>query len=154
MMTSRIGALLVALFVLAGCGKSPTAPILENGSMSAKIEGSFWAASDAILATFEGGVLSVSGQDETRNITFALVASAPGTYNVSGGSTGLNLSLVELATGKTWQSFFGSGTGSVTITTLSATGTSGTFRFFAPSSFLGGATGNRNVTEGKFDVTF
>ena len=146
---------LAAVLAVSACGKSsPTAPTLPNGSMSAKIEGSSWAASEAIVASFQSGVLSISGQDETRNVSFALFATAPGTYSASSGLTGLNLSVVELSTGKTWQAFFQSGTGTVTVTTLSATGASGTFTFFAPATTTGGNTGNRNVTDGKFDVTF
>jgi hypothetical protein len=46
----------------------------------------------------------------------------------------------------------GGGTGTLTITQLSATGVAGTFSFTAVP--LAGATGDKAVTAGAFNVTF
>ena len=46
------------------------------------------------------------------------------------------------------------GSGSVTITSLSSTAARGNFAFTAPPSAGSGATGNRVITEGVFNVTF
>ncbi len=46
------------------------------------------------------------------------------------------------------------GSGTVTIVTLSATGATGTFSFTAPPVAGTGATGDKIVSAGAFNVTF
>ena len=48
----------------------------------------------------------------------------------------------------------GTGSGSVTLTSISATGAAGTFSFVVPPTAFSGAIGNKTVTEGAFNVTF
>jgi hypothetical protein len=60
---------------------------------------------------------------------------------------------VVIKGGKSWGSSLQGGTGSVTLTTLTANHIVGTFAFSAVASG-GGATGTSVVTNGQFDITF
>lgn len=138
--------------VMVGCGSDPAGPGLANGSFSAKIDGSAFRATVAIAATYSGGVLAVAGSDgQGRTIGFAGQVAAPGTFTV-GPTSPTNFSLVTGSAG--WQAAITLGSGSLTVTSISATGAKGTFQFTAGPLAGTGATGNKVVTEGEFDVTF
>src|SRR4026209_888231 len=97
---SVAGALVVVGLIASGC-KSSTEPggggcgtnSTPTQSMSAQLDGKAWA-SNLTQASFGSGVLSITGQDNcTPNnfLTFALVPSGTGTYNVSASDfSGLN----------------------------------------------------------------
>ena len=124
-------------------------PLPDNygGRVGATINGTAWNA-----ATIAGGSLTSSGfaltaTTDDRSLSFSLFqVTAPGTYALSS-------SRVIVVTGngtptQTWG--VSGGTGSVTITTATATRLTGTFNATLPPS--AGATGTVTITNGTFDV--
>jgi hypothetical protein len=53
-----------------------------------------------------------------------------------------------------WTAAVGTGSGSITLTTLTSAGASGTFTFNLVAVPNTGATGTKAITEGVFNVTF
>jgi hypothetical protein len=154
MLRTRL-ALLSLLTITAACGGDDPADIddgdLPNGSISARIDGSNWRASAAITASFRQGIFAVAGTDGTNTVGFAVATTAPGTFTIAATA---NVNALLTVTGSTtgWQAVGTTGSGSLTISTLTANSASGTFSFvLAP---LGGTGGNKNVSNGTFNVTF
>ena len=144
------------VMLLAACGSNDaTGPVtLPQGSMSARIDGSTWTASTALTATYGNGILAAAGVDASlRTIGFGVVATAPGTFTV--GPTGTaNGSLTEGSGGTIWQAVANLGNGTITITSLTPTGASGSFSFTLVANAASGATGSRTITNGSFDLRF
>ena len=133
----------------------PTGPgdiIPTNGTMSATIDGNTWTAIQ-IAGVNNGGVVAISGSDATLlAVGFAFVGQAAGTYTI-GPASAANASVIDnLTTTWTANSFQGSGT--ITVSTLTATGASGTFSYTAPLTSTTGTPATRVVTNGTFNVTF
>lgn len=152
-MRMRIGVLAVGAAMALGCGgDGNTGPNngANNGSMSATVDGSGWSASN-VAATRTAGFVGVgAGASDASTISFAF-PDHTGTFTV-GGQDGTNASYIS--GGKSWSAVFGSGgSGTITVTTLSATRVAGTFSFVAPAS-AGGATGSKTITNGSFDIEF
>lgn len=130
----------------------------SNRSMSATIDGSAWAATSASLVPLvQSGFLALAGTNASGNITLGFgVTHAPGTYAVGASST-VNSSLV-VVTGTTGQGWFAGGgsfgNGSVTVTTATPSSAAGSFTFTLIPTPGTGATGNKVVTNGVFNVTF
>jgi hypothetical protein len=153
----RIGRVMGFVLVAAcGSGDDGTDPLatLPQGSVSARIDGSSWSANSALTASYSGTFLAFSGVDASlTGIAIAIgPISAPGTFAI-GPSQPTN-AVLTMAGGLTWHARTTSGSGSVTVTSLTATGATGTFSFTAPSVGTTGATGTKVVTNGAFDVTF
>jgi hypothetical protein len=148
----------VALLFATACGGSGSSSITgtnNNGSgpMSAVIDGQAWAT-PAPQAVYTGNILSVAGIDLglTASVSFASAVSGPGTYSLSYGNQLAGSGGVSKV-GKGWTTGLQGGTGTFTLTTLSAHHVAGTFAFDAVAA-SGGATGTVHVTNGKFDITF
>jgi hypothetical protein len=156
------------LVALSACGKSdPLEPSedhtggsgsLQNGSMSATVNGSaFTATSLTTFTTLGNGVLpatlTVSGGSGTRVIAFSLVGSGVGTFTVAAAD--VNVVITEGA-GQSWQGILSAAgsSGTFTLTTWTANRAVGTFSVTATPTPGTGASGNRTVTNGRFDVTF
>lgn len=140
---------------IAACGGSPTGPSgPSNGSLTAQIDGSSFAAT-SIAVTFTSGILAIAGSDNAqRTLGFGVAGAAPGTFTV-GVTSPANASLV-VASGsgaQSWQAAQTNGSGSITIASLTANRVVGTFQFVVVP-LAGGATGNKTITQGAFDVTF
>jgi hypothetical protein len=166
-MRSRFVIGFVLLVIVAGCGKksNPMNPgggggggtQLPNGSMSASFNGSTWNATtiSATSPVGNGGILGIGAGDATgRGVAFALFASGPGTYN-NATSVGMNFIITEPGAQFFQSSASITGTsGTVTLTTLTATRVAGTFQCVATATSGTGSAGSRNITNGTFDVTF
>ena len=147
-------ALTLLVLTAAGCkssdatGPSSTKP-LPNGSMSAKFDGADWAATLSVRASNSGTIVGVAGTDLNQTLAFALAATAPGTYNIGP----LSPANAELTTtgGVVYTAAGNVGSGTITITSLTATAVAGTFTFNMVKSG-GGAT--RSVTNGVFNIKF
>lgn len=160
-------ALVLLLVLTAACGgssNSVTSPTTTStgttvtplhGSMTATIDGVSWTATAITTASYVNGIVSIGGADSaspTRAIGLGLIASGPGTYQIGTLPSAAN-GVLTLSNGQTWTSNVIGGTGSITVTTLNSTTAVGTFTFTAvPSS--GGATGNKSITSGVFNITF
>ena len=141
---------------LAGCGSTtdPTGP--TNGSLTAKIDGSSWSAA-TIAVTYASGILAIAGTDAGgRTVGFGLgPVSAPGTFPSGPTSpTNASLQIITGSTAQAWQAAQTLGSGTVTVTAISATHAAGTFQFVVVPVAGTGATGNKAITQGAFDVTF
>src|SRR5690606_39515449 len=158
MRTTRLHGLTALLLALAltACGKDATEPGVQgNGDarMSARIDGQTWSASLALAAggSQAGAVVAVSGSDQAqRTIAFAFVSAGTGTYEIGPGAP--TNALFSQGSAQ-WQAAGGQGSGTITVTTLTAERIAGTFEFTAEPAG-GGATGTRVVTQGTFDVEF
>ncbi len=155
-MTARRSVLLAATLAFAiGCSSDNSGPSGQNGAMTAKIDGTSWSStSAAVTQNASGGagtIIAVSGANTAgESIAFAFVTTGPGTYPIDNASP-TNAVLIEH--GNSWSASVIGGTGTITVTTLTATRIAGTF------SFTGVAIGNaspaqRSVTNGVFDVTY
>ena len=145
----------ICLLSVIACGSDSTSPGSNNcsGPLSATVNGATWC-SIAPSARYTGSIVAVAGIDNslTSSIGFGFAATAPGTYSVaSGNNTAGNATYTK--SGQGWASALAGGSGSVTLTTLTANHVVGTFSFnAAPSS--SGATGIIQVTNGQFNITF
>lgn len=145
-------ALLAFAFVMA-CGDDGGDPPVGAGRMTASIDGTAFSGTLAVQATRSGTLLSISAVgSSSRQLSLNLTGvTATGTIAIGAGST----SMGQYSSGtQTWVSSLAGGSGSVVLTTLTTTHATGTFSFTAIPSTSTGATGNKSVTSGTFDVTF
>ena len=144
------GAVALVL-AMGGCSTQPTAPQPTNGSMTARIDGTNFTAT-AIAATYTNGILGLGGTDsQGRTIGIGGQVPGPGTFTV-GVTSPANFSVTIAGAG--WQAAISLGSGSFTVTSISAAGAKGTFQFTAGPVPGTAATGNKVVTAGGFDVQF
>lgn len=119
--------------------------------MTATIDGGSFSAV-AIAAAYSGGIMGLGGTDsQGRTIGIGGQITAPGTYPI-GPTSSANFSLTIGSA--SWQAAITVGSGTLTVTSISATGAKGTFQFVAGPVPGTTSSGNRNVTQGAFDVTF
>jgi hypothetical protein len=164
--------LLPLLLVLAACEKaSPTDPStddidntggsgsLQNGSMSATVDGNAFTATSLTTFNTLGGsvspaVLTATGASGTRTIAFSLSGTGIGTFSVGAGD--VNFVIAEGLAGQSWQGITGAAgsSGTVTLTIWTPSRAVGTFSVMATPTPGTGASGNRVVTNGRFDLTF
>lgn len=156
------GPLLVALVLLTACGgdggDGPNGPGAE-GTMTARVNGASWSANSGVLALRINNFISITGSvGSTSNITIAFPDEGAGTYSIP-GAVGMNMNYSLFGPNHLWQALGlgpsdGLGSGSLTVTTLTAERVAGTFQFTAPAAQSSGATGQAVVTEGAFNIRF
>jgi Family of unknown function (DUF6252) len=145
----------LALLLVTACGVDVTRAPSGNGdgNMFATVDGASWSGSLNVQTTRNGNKLTIAGfASNQRRMTLSLDnAGAPGTYQIGAGGA----SYGEFwEGGLIWLSNSPGGSGSVTFSVLTAKRGTGTFTFTAPASTATGATGNKVVTTGTFDVQF
>jgi len=161
-----------ALAAAPACGsnESPTAPTTASpaaatptpsptstahGSASFKVDGAPITAT-SVTATFTAGILAIGAGSPAQNntiLSFALTPTGPGVYALGPLSSANALLLVgNPAAG--WNAAVGIGSGSITLTSLSATGAAGTFSFTLNAATSSITPGTRTITDGIFNVTF
>jgi uncharacterized protein DUF6252 len=151
----RIASLLFATAVvsLSGCGSSDSTGISggTGGVFSASVGGVAWTASGPLANITATGV-NITGQDAAKTITVTVtfIASAPGTYSLTFSQSTGGVATVAKSNGQAYSTVATGGTGSVTVTTLTAHHAVGTFSFDAIGS---GPADILHVTNGKFDIT-
>jgi hypothetical protein len=155
-MTIRAALLLVNAIVATGAASAAPA---HRGTMSATVNGSEWTAEVISAAAIQGGVLRIAGQDHMKAPFVAVGIAVPpkvGTYAVS-RATGASVagSLVDVGGGgaRQWNADGGAGSGTVTLSELTATHARGTFSFTLVH-IVTASTGTKAIANGKFDVTF
>ncbi|MGV3710918.1 MAG: hypothetical protein ACO1Q7_18995 [Gemmatimonas sp.] len=144
---------LLAFALVMACGDDGGDPPVGAGRVEAKIDNVDFSGTLAVQATRSGNLLSIGAVgSNTRQINLNLVGvTTTGTIQIGAG----NLSVGTVTVGTSaWTSTLTGGTGSVTLTTLSSTRAIGTFSFTALPATNTGATGNKSVTNGSFDVSF
>jgi hypothetical protein len=160
-MCTRVALGVLLAWTVACGGGNPPAPSGGSnfGTVAATIDGvSYTGAINS--ASNSNGTLRVSSNsaDLTRSINFAGPA-AVGTASVS-LATALTMNVLT-TTGTTvigsWGAAGNLGSGTLTVTSLTSTGASGTFSFSAPpapGASAGQATGTKVVTNGSFTAQF
>jgi hypothetical protein len=144
-----------ATLLLAACGDDSGTNSGNTSTMSATVAGTAWSGSLAVQGQYGANLLSITGTNGTYQIALNVpgVAST-GTFNFGPGNLTV-AQLVQVTTGTpTWTSSLVGGTGSITVTTLTASRAAGTFSFTGAASPGTSATGTRAVTNGSFDVRF
>lgn len=126
---------------------------LPQGSVSARIDGTQWRASAGLTATYGNGIMAFGATDGTVTIGLAAgIISGPATFTIGPGQ--ISNANVYHTSGSGWLASSGTGSGTVTITEISATHAKGTFSFTATPLPGTSAAGNRVVTNGVFDLKF
>lgn len=158
--TKMILIAFVATAVLTGCSKDddetnePENNNPTTGAMTLKADGADWSASLAVVASNEGGVLTVTGSDSNAHQAQVIIynASGTGTYTLGGSITNQSNGrwTVGLGQNDTYTTMVGQGQGTVEITEISDTGVKGTFSFTAKN----GAGTEVSITEGSFNSSF
>ena len=137
-------ALFIALFVV-GCEEDPLS-IGDDPGMSAKVDGTAWAAGNNVDGTVFSSLKTITGtQGDGSSITLNLTNIFDlGTYDVEDGKfSGL------YAESNNVDKIYAAKSGTVEITELSGNDISGTFSFVGENE--GGST--MEITEGTFNVT-
>ena len=141
----------------AANGTAPGVDDKQRG-VAANISGEQFFGRLSSAATIVESRLSFSAYDGyTRQLTFAVGAPGPGSFE-TGGAYNPIVSLIESAGTETrrWVTSSGAGFGSITITFLSEDKAIGHFSFFGLSpdsaTAAAGVTTRRNVTAGTFDI--
>ena len=145
----------LAMFGATACGNDdPAGPGGGDGDLSATIDGDDWTADLAAVATRTNNVIGIGAGDShgDRSIGIGFIDAGTGTYAIS-ATNATNALLIEGQ--KSWAASAGvGGSGSLVITTLTATRVAGTFSFNVVPNANSGATGNRTITNGEFDIEF
>lgn len=159
---------IASLLATVACGGGddtgdPTGPPAggaTNGSWTVQIDGPTWVASGTVTVTKgASNFIGLGGSGYAGSIPYSLIlsianATGPGThsFNIYGGG-GDGSSLIIGGTNGGWGTAFQGGSGSVTITVLTATRIAGNFTAtLVPGS--GAATGTKAALNGQFDVTY
>jgi hypothetical protein len=160
------GCALVAAAACGGGGDGGSGPNGGGAGMTAKIDGASWDATQVQVtagsAQVPGSIvilgIKVSGTS-TSSIGLLLgYIGGPGTYPLgvnqisSAGGTGL-LEATSAASVQNRTTPLDGASGTVVISTLTATKMTGTFEFVAVPILGSTFSGNRTITNGSFDIT-
>jgi len=158
-----VNSLAVLAFTVACGGSDSTGPtqttnLVTNGSFRANINGTAWSAAGRVSVIASGGLLTIAGVSGTYALSFGIGPfSGPGTFSFVyaplANPPTASQAIVILGS-QAWGTSIQGGTGSMVISTYTASRVAGTFSFDAPSSASGGAGGTLHVTSGSFDVTY
>jgi len=163
----------ILMFALAGAGcgsMTPSGALAHScgggnasGTMTANISGTNFTATCLLTITSTAGIVSVGATNVSANnktdfidITFAINTTTTGTFSFVGSTSSPNVN--NAAVSISGSHFWNAGatdtgsSGTVTLTTLTATRVAGTFSFTMVAG--PGGTGTKTVTNGKFDITF
>lgn len=159
--TLRHALSLTACLAILACGDDKvTGPGGGGGgTMTATVSGTaFNPPSLTVGASHVNGVLTIQGSTTASPITAisinVLNVTGPGTYQLNPNFAGTfgQVTITNGATAQAWTTALSPGNGSITVSTLTSTRVAGTFTFTAQFA-SGGATGQKNVTSGTFDIT-
>ena len=158
---------LIATLAASGCGGgddddgNPTGPPggASNGSLTAQVNGTGWSATGAItVSRQQPNYIGLAGSGSAGNTIYGFAvgisnATGPGTHNLNVFSGGDGSSLVIAnSSGAGWTTSLQGGSGTLTITSLTANRIVGTFSgTLVPA---GHTAANLVITSGTFDVTF
>lgn len=157
LLSRTVLALLLASVACGDDNEGPLDPGNTDGTLTASVSGVTFNAT-AVVAAYANGSLVItavqSGVGGSKSITL-------GVYDVTGVDTydltdpGNSATYIETtgSTSLSWLTAITQGSGSVTLTTATATRVVGTFTFLAPANDISGATGTKTVLSGQFDVT-
>ncbi len=145
----------LAALLVAGCGSDDNTGPGGGAGMAATIGGQSWNASFLVQGSRASNILQLTGSDNVHQIFISIPGvTSTGTFTLGQGNQGL-AQVIHIQGGMaTWVSSLVGGTGTVTVSTFTETGASGTFSFSGIAAASTPATGTRPVTNGTFNVTF
>lgn len=165
--TRKVTVVVPLVLLLSACGGSSAGPDsnlpVGTGSMAAKVGASSWNATQVIAVRGPDGTIGVSGTDvSTYAVAFKVKTGATGSFPLpdcsgpGGSDTGTNGgSVVQWpAVGNGVWGTDCSHRGSVTITSVTTDGVSGTFNFESAPAPGSGATSALSVSAGTFSAKF
>jgi hypothetical protein len=136
----------IALGLSACASDEPGSGLPNNGTMSAKIDGVAWRASNTRGLRSSNSIIVLGANNEGHSLSItADHVTAPGTYPV-GPAGGPDFTI--LRNGDLWDTP-DDGTGALVITSYTPGGMAGTFSFVAVQGSF-----TKDVTNGAFSVTF
>ena len=161
---------LIAIAATAACGGSSTAPSqsqVTSSTLTATIDGASFTSVLTVgtriptLPNLPNGTVGVTGQDKLTVAHTSLTFAVPGVIGdyplASANPVPQNAALqifISTTSGQQWTAGgAGGGSGTISLSTLTSTGASGTFSMTLVP-LAGGATGNKVITNGKFNVKF
>jgi hypothetical protein len=147
--------LLLTSITFSGCKKNDdnNNPSGSAGTMSLTVDGSDWSATLSVQAVNSSGVVNITGSDSNANQASVILygVSATGTYQVGPANPSNQLRWTAGTDPmNTYQANGVIGSGTVTITELTATKAVGTFQFTGYNT----AQQSKVITNGAFDVNF
>lgn len=150
----RIALLALACVMACGSDDEPTNPGgAGGGTLTATVGGVAFSGSLAVQAVRTSSTITISGVSSSQQQLSINLLGVNSTGTVSIGAGSQNFAQFSQGT-QTWVSSLVGGTGTLTLTTLTASRAAGTFSFTGIPSASTGATGNKAVTNGTFDVSF
>ncbi|MDZ7740801.1 MAG: DUF6252 family protein [Bacteroidota bacterium] len=144
---------------MSACKKKDDETEPENnnpvaGSMTAKVDGSDWSASLAVVGVYSNNLFTVTGSDNNAKQLQVTVMNVNGTGEYTLGETLTNQNsgrwTAGLNTDQTYSTMLGQGSGTMNITGWTGTSAKGTFSFTAKNS----KQEEVSITGGEFSVTF
>jgi Family of unknown function (DUF6252) len=145
------GFLLSAMLMACGSDKA-SGPASSTNAMTATVSGAAWTASASRSATYANQVLTITGIDNANLLVTIAVANVAGTGTFSLAPGNTHGALGNVINGaRIWASSLQGGSGTITVTTLTATRVAGTFLFTGVPA-TASATGSVVVTGGAFDL--
>ena len=150
-----------ASVVIAACSGGDGGPASPNptqntskSTMSARIDGVQWTATNVGVTARNGSLIVAGANTSAIGVGFgASMIQGTGTQTFGPGQVSAANGAVTAST-MSWGANSFQGSGSVTITSLTANRATGTFAFTAPALIAGSTPSPRVVTSGVFDVTF
>jgi hypothetical protein len=103
---------------------------LWSGTLTANVDGVATNFSTFLYAAMESGILGFGGNSGTQAIQFSLLSDEPGAYDLGGGNMGIYIPDTTDPTNML-TTVMGVATGTLNLTTLSATQIVGSFEFDA-----------------------
>lgn len=128
---------------------------LGRGTITAQIDGVTFTGV-ATAATNQSGIFATAASNGSNTIAlgFGALAVASTTAVNATSPTNANMVVYSGSTAQSWAASTSGGSGTLTITSINATGATGTFAFTMVPVPGTGATGTKSVTNGTFSVTF
>jgi hypothetical protein len=146
----RLAATVLAFTSLAACSKkddaSPTPTATEGISWT--VDNNNVTAATAV-AQVSGSDVTLTGGTSSSGGVFLDVPKTVGTYTLSSTSAASASYVVTPAQGSS--QFYDATSGSIVVSTVTATAITGTFTF---TGALSGGTATKTLTNGKFNVKF
>jgi hypothetical protein len=134
-------------------------PLKNQNVVRATIGGQSYNASTIVTGTASGSI--IFSTSSTKYSFSVSLANLPGTGTFAVGSAYVSSVLVSQPVGASptgtlccWANYISGSTGSVTVTSLTATQIAGTFSFSLQPTPTGGATGPLAVTSGTFQIAW
>ncbi|GAB3722520.1 hypothetical protein GCM10027594_03280 [Hymenobacter agri] len=146
----RTTAAALALVSLAACSKkndaTPT-PAADTMGMSWTVDGNNVTASTAVSQAVSGNLVTLAGSTGNTGGIFLDVPKTAGTYTITSSSDASASYVVTPSSGSS--QFYDATSGTIVVSTVSATSISGTFTF---TGTVSGGTATKAITNGKFNV--